>query len=75
MATMPQDLREALSEDGGSLSIEQQQRLFEHWAGELGLTVDRARDLARNRDLPHSPVGIEMQFLADNLAESSVSAA
>lgn len=75
MATMPQDLRDALSEDGGRLSIEQQRRLFTFWAGELGLAVERARELARDRELPHSPVGIEMQFLADNLAEASVSAA
>ena len=62
--TLPTDLMEAFS-DGGTPTREQVLRLMELEAAQMGMDLDEALIAARKGKLPHTPVGIDFSYLAE----------
>jgi hypothetical protein len=67
MPELPADLIEAFS-DGGEPTVEQVRRLMKLEAEAMGMTFDEALEALHEDKLPHTPVGIDFRYLADELA-------
>ena len=61
MPKLPEDLQRAV--ESGTLTNEQIRLLIDLEAKFIGLSFDEARKRARNRTLPNSPVGSDLQLL------------